>query len=176
MEKEIDSNEQIIIAIEWLKLEQKYEDAIKVIEENLIKYNDDYRLYEELADIYIYTDKFEKSLKAIDFALELNPESATWNYLKGFLSLANEQIEEAIKYLEKSNKLLWNNSEVLRNLWFSYTLIWKQEKWISILKRALFLSPGDELITEDLAMALIGKWDVLEWNVLLRQIEKDKKF
>jgi len=30
-----------------------------------------------LADIYIYTDKFEKSLKAIDFALELNPESAT---------------------------------------------------------------------------------------------------
>jgi len=89
--------------------------------------------------------------------------------------LANEEIEEAIKYLEKSNNLLWNNSEVLRNLWFSYTLIWKQEKWISILKRALFLSPGDELITEDLAMALIGKWDVLEWNVLLRQIEKDKQ-
>ena len=175
MEKEIDSNEQIIVAIEWLKSEQKYEEAIKVIEENLIKYNDDYRLYEELADIYIYTDKFEKSLKAIDFALELNPESATWNYLKGFLHLANEKIEEAIKYLEKSNNLLWNNSEVLRNLWFSYTLIWKQEKWISILKRALFLNPGDELITEDLAMALIGKWDVLEWNVLLRQIEKDKQ-
>jgi len=174
MTNKTDSNKQIIIAIEDLKKEEKYDEAIKIIEDNLIKYNDDYRLYEELADIYIYTQELEKALLAVDFALELNSESATWNYLKGFLSLANEEIENAIKYLEKSNKLLWNNSEVLRNLWFSYSLAWKYEKWISILKRALFISPWDELITEDLAMALIGKWDVLEWNVLLRQIEKNK--
>ena len=172
MKKETDSNREIIIAIEELKLENKYDEAIKIIQENLIKYNDDYRLYEELADIYIYTDKFTEAFNAVDYALELNPKSATWNYLKWFLLLANEEVEEAISYLEKSNKFLWNNSEVLRNLGFAYTLVWKHEKWISILKRALFINPWDYLITEDLAMALIGKWDVLEWNVLLRQIKK----
>jgi Flp pilus assembly protein TadD len=74
--------------------------------------------------------------------------------------------------LEKSNELLGNNSEVLRNLGWAYTLEWKTEKWIIILKRALNLAPGDELITEDLAMALIWAWEVTEWNNLLKKLGK----
>ena len=41
-----------------------------------------------------------------------------------------------------------------------------------ILKRALALSPNDELITEDLAMALIWAWEITEWNNLLKKIWK----
>jgi Tfp pilus assembly protein PilF len=143
-----------------------------LIERNLMNYNWDYRLYEELADIYIYKWELNKALKSIDFALELYSESATWNYLKWFILLSKDKIVEAIWFLEKSNSIMWNNSEVLRNLGWAYTMVWETGKWISILKRALVIAPNDELITEDLAMALIWAWDINEGNSLLKKIWK----
>jgi hypothetical protein len=50
----MDKIRDLILKIEKLKQEQKYKDAINLIEESLVKYNFDYRLYEELADIYLY--------------------------------------------------------------------------------------------------------------------------
>jgi hypothetical protein len=111
-------------------------------------------------------------LKSVNFALNLNKKSATWNYLKWFILLSQDKISDAIKYLELSNKYLWNNSEVLRNLWWAYTMIWNSERWIAILKRALIITPHDDLITEDLAMALIWIWEISEWNGLLKKIWK----
>ena len=168
----MDKIKEIIIQIEKLKVDQKFNDAIKILENSLITYNQDYRLYEELADIYLYKWELEKWLKSIEFSLNLNNESATWNYLKWFILLSQDKIKEAIKYLELSNKFLWNNSEVLRNLWWAYTMIWNSERWITILRRALVLSPNDELITEDLAMALIWIWEINQWNWLLKNIWK----
>lgn len=40
-------------------------------------------------------------------------------------------------------------------------MLGQQERGIIILKRALNISPEDELITEDLAMALIGTGEIL---------------
>lgn len=168
----MDKIKEIILEIEQLKIEQKFSAAVEIIEKNLIIYNWDYRLYEELADIYLYKWELSKALKSADFWLELNKESATWNYLKWFILLSRDKIKESITYLEKSNLLMWNNSEVLRNLWWAYTMIWETDKWITILKRALVIAPNDELITEDLAMALIWIWEVSEWNWLLKKIWK----
>lgn len=168
----MDKIKNIIIEVEKIKEKWNWEKAEKTIEESIVKYHNDYKLYEELADISIYSWNFIKASKAIDFALELNPESATWNYLKWFLLLSKDKFEEALSYLEKSNSLLWNNSEVLRNLWWAYTMNGKTDKWITILKRALNLSPWDKLIKEDLAMALIWKWEIEKWNSILKKIKK----
>jgi len=170
----MDKIKTVILEIENIKSTWNYKDAEKKTTEAIIKYSDDYRLYEELADINLYVWDNKKASKAIDFALELNSESATWNYLKWFSLLSANKIKEAISYLEKSNKLLWNNSEVLRNLGWAYTMIWESEKGISILKRALILAPSDELIKEDLAMALIWSWDIKEWNSILKEVKSTK--
>lgn len=168
----MDKIKEIILQIERLKQEQRFDEAIKIIENSIVIYNSDYRLYEELADIYLYKWELNKWIKSVDFALKLNKESATWNYLKGFILLSQDKINEAIKYLEASNNILWNNSEVLRNLWWAYTMVWDSLRGITILKRALTLSPNDELITEDLAMALIWIWEISQGNELLKQIWK----
>lgn len=168
----MDQIRQIIIEVEQLKSEQKFTKAIEIIQEALVKYNSDYRLYEELADIYLYKWELDKAIKSVDFWLELNPDSATWNYLKWFILLSKDDASNSLKFLEKSNSVIWNNSEVLRNLWWAYTLVWQSEKWISILKRALVIAPNDELITEDLAMALIWIWQISEGNWLLKKIWK----
>jgi len=168
----MDKIKEVVVQVEWLKSEQKFNDAIKLLETSLTRYNSDYRLYEELADIYLYKWELDKWLKSVNFSLSLNKKSATWNYLKWFILLSQDKVTEAIEYLEKSNKLLSNNSEVLRNLWWAYTMIWNSVRWIVILKRALTISPNDELITEDLAMALIWIWEITEWNNLLKKIWK----
>ena len=69
---------------------------------------------------------------------------------------------------------MWNNAEVLRNPGWAYTIIGEHTKGITILKRALNLSPDDELIVEDLAMALIGCGEVQSGNILLEKIGKKK--
>lgn len=168
----MDKIKEIILKIEKLKQEQNFSNARNLVEASIVKYNFDYRLYEELADIYLYKWELDKALKAINFALHLNKSSATWNYLKWFILLSQDKIKEALSFLEKSNKLMWNNSEVLRNLWWAYAISWDSDRGISILRRALEISPNDELITEDLAMALIWIWDFSEWNLLLKKIWK----
>ncbi len=166
--------ERIITKVEKLKKEKNFQNAIKYIEQQLFKYADNYRLYEELADIYLYKWDLKKATKSINFALNLNKNSPTGNYLKWFILLSTDKIKESIKYLEKSNKEMWNNSEVLRNLGWAYTKLWSFERWVSILKRALNISPWDKLIIEDLAMAFISAWKTNRWNILLEQIWKNK--
>lgn len=166
----MDAIKKIIQDIEQLKLEKKYDESISLAETALTRYNSDYRLYEELADIYLFLGKLEKATKAINFALELNSDSATWNYLKWFICLSKNKATDAISYLEKSNSLMMNNSEVLRNLGWAYNMIGQTQKGIMILKRALNISPWDELISEDLAMALIWIWEIEEGNAILEKI------
>jgi hypothetical protein len=50
----MDELRNIILEIEQLKQEQKYKNAVTLVENSLVKYNFDYRLYEELADIYLF--------------------------------------------------------------------------------------------------------------------------
>jgi len=169
----MDQIQEIIRWVEEKKTVKDFEAAISILQKALMKYSDDYRLYEELADIYLYMWDTKKSFWALDFALTLNPKSATGNYLKGFILLGEDKIKEAIEYLEISNKLFGNNAEVLRNLWWAYTMANQHERGITILKRALNISPEDELITEDLAMALIGTGDISWGNKLLRKIGKE---
>jgi tetratricopeptide (TPR) repeat protein len=112
----------IVMEVEKLKANQKFNQAIEILEKSIIEYNDDYRLYEELADIYLFQGELDKALKSINHALSLNKDSATGCYLKGFILLSKDKVADAIKFLEKSNELLGNNSEVLRNLGWAYTL------------------------------------------------------
>lgn len=50
----MDAIKNLIIHIENLKVDQQYEKSISLLEEAIIQYNSDYRLYEEMADIYLY--------------------------------------------------------------------------------------------------------------------------
>jgi len=170
----MDEIRNTILEVETLKANKEFEKAIALLQKMLVKHSDDYRLYEELADIYLYLWNNEKAFAALDFSLTLNSKSATGNYLKWFILLGEDKVEESIVYLEKSNKLFWNNAEVLRNLGWAYTMSNRHERGITILKRALNISPEDELITEDLAMALIGTGDIRGGNKLLKKIWKSQ--
>jgi hypothetical protein len=50
----MDKIRDIIVQIEQLKTEQKFEQCIEILEKMIPSYSNDYRLYEELADVYLY--------------------------------------------------------------------------------------------------------------------------
>jgi len=56
----MDNIKNIVLEVEKLKEKQNFSKAIKLLEENIIKYNSDYRLYEELADIYLFKGDLAK--------------------------------------------------------------------------------------------------------------------
>ena len=69
--------ESVIEMIESLKHENQYEKARDTALQALTKYTDDYRLYEELADIYLFENNLEKAEEVIGYARALHPESGT---------------------------------------------------------------------------------------------------
>jgi tetratricopeptide (TPR) repeat protein len=65
----MDSLQNLIVRIEELKQQKKFDDAVSIIQTSISKYSEDYRLYEELADIFLYRGEFDKAMKAVDFSL-----------------------------------------------------------------------------------------------------------
>jgi hypothetical protein len=72
----------IIENIEQLKSQNRYHDARETALQALSKHTDDYRLYEELADIYLFENNLEKAEEVITYARELHPNSSTGIYLE----------------------------------------------------------------------------------------------
>ena len=73
----MDIVKQNILEIENLKAQDKFDEALIELERIAIKYPDDYRIYEEISDIYMFLGDYKKAIVAVDYALEMNPESAT---------------------------------------------------------------------------------------------------
>lgn len=161
--------------IESLKHYGRYNEAKNKIEKYLSKYTDDYRFYEELADIYLYEWNLDKAEKAMKFAQKLNTDSATGTYLMGYINISKWNYLLWVDLLEKANILFPNNAEILRNLWWGYNMLWQIEKWITLLKRALNLSPEDKLIMEDLWVALIWGWNIEHWEFYLKKAWKENR-
>lgn len=166
---------QYIQEIERLKGAWEYEKAQQIAQKYLSKYTDDYRLYEELADIYLFEWKLNKAENAMKFAQNLNPESATWLYLSWYIHISKWNFKTWVKLLEKANVLFPNNPEILRNLGWGYNMIWEVKKWIIILKRALNISPDDTLIMEDLWVALMWDLQFELWEFYLRKAGREDR-
>lgn len=162
--------ETIIEHIESLKHESRYGEAKETALSALTKHTDDYRLYEELADIYLFERNIEKAEEVISYARELHPESGTGIYLEGFIAVAKGDFDKAIEVLGKANSLLPNNAEVIRNLGWAYVMKGQVERGVILLKRAYALAPDDTTIINDLAIALMASGEESEARVLFEKI------
>lgn len=161
--------------IEQLKNQWLYADAKIKVQNYLLQHTDDYRLYEELADIALYEGDLDQAESSLAIAQRLNPESATGMYLMGFIHISKGNFRLWVELLEKANELFPNNPEILRNLWWWYAMLGNPRKGIAVLKRALNLAPDDTLIMEDLGVTLISEGDIEEWQSMLKRAGKESR-
>ncbi len=155
--------QEIILSIEVAKQENNYPQARTIALEALKDYTDDYRLYEELADIYLFEGNLEKADEVLTIARELHPESGTGMYLDGYIATAKGEFDRAIETLSKANIDMPNNAEILRNLGWAYVMTFNKEentsnlsKGLLLLRRAHILAPDEPMIINDLSVALIA--------------------
>lgn len=162
--------------IENFKTSGQYPEAKKLVDSLLLRYTDDYRLYEELADIYLYQGDLTAAEASMKIAQDLNTDSATGMYLMGYIAVSRGEFERGIELLGRANNNFPNNPEILRNLGWAYTVTGKGDKGIFLLKRALNLAPNDVLIMEDLGVALLSDGrDLDEGEELLRKAGKEHR-
>lgn len=150
------SLEDTIKMIEKLKFQNKHKQALDAVLVSLKTYTDDYRLYEELADIYLYQGNIDKAEEVIGYARELHPDSGTGIFLEGYIATEKGDFDRAIEILTVANKQFPNNPEILRNLGWSYVMTGKVDKGILILRRALTLDPENPHIRQNLASTLLS--------------------
>lgn len=148
--------ESVIESIESLKHENKYIEARDTALQALTKYTDDYRLYEELADIYLFENNLEKAEEVIGYARALHPASGTGTYLEGYIAVARGDFDHAIEVLTRANTIMPNNAEVIRNLGWAYVMKGAVPRGLSLLRRAHHLAPGEMMIVNDLWVALMA--------------------
>ncbi len=148
--------EDIINTIEELKSKSQYTEARETALQALTKYTDDYRIYEELADIYIFEEDLDKAEEVIGYARALHPESGTGAYLEGYISAARGDFEKAIEILSIANGKFPNNAEIIRNLGWSYVMRGDIARGLGFLRRAHVLAPADMMIINDLGVALMA--------------------
>ena len=153
----------LIASIEAAKLTNNYTQAREIALEWLKDHTDDYRLYEELADIHLFEGNLDKADEVLAIARELHPESWTGMYLDWYIATAKGEFDRAIETLSKANLDMPNNAEILRNLGWAYVMTMDQEepsknisKGISLLRRAHILAPDEPMIINDLSVALIA--------------------
>lgn len=170
MQENFDPIIPIIEEIESLKQNNQYKKARELAASSIVKHSDDYRLYEELADICLFDGDIDQADEALSVARELHPESGTGMYLAGYIATAKGQFERAITELTVANNHMPNNAEILRNLGWAHVMQGTVPKWLSLLRRAHTLSPEEPMIINDLAVALMTAWEEAEARTLLKKI------
>lgn len=113
-----------------------------------------------LGEAYLYSDEAHKSIRPLQWALELMHNKETpyhmnqeWeiHYLLGCALSRDGQYKKAMEHLEIANTLDPNNSEILRNLGWIMCHRKQMIAGRAVLFRAITLEPDNALTYNDLA-------------------------
>lgn len=138
------------------KLNGQHNEAIQICESILLQDLEVVEAYEEIGDNYLSMRKFDKAMKALNRAINLDPTSPNAHYLLGFTHSAMSNWSISVDHLETADYLQPNHPEILRCLGWSVFHAGNRKKGLILLERSLTLSPDDPLILCDLAICYLN--------------------
>jgi tetratricopeptide (TPR) repeat protein len=140
---------------EKLKMEGQHEAAIEILEQLVLEDPSLVSALEEIADNELSLERYDRSQRAAERALDLDPESYTAEYILGFLSSQEEDWPSAVRHLQHANYLKANNSEIIRCLGWALFNGNHRTQGIVTLERALNLDRNNPLTLCDLGVAYL---------------------
>jgi len=167
--KQSEFYDQLKIADEQ-KLLGLHDEAIEICESVLVDDLECVEAYEELGDNYLSLREFDKAVKALDRAIELDPFSVNARYLRGFVYSAMSKWDESIEELELADKMEPNHAEILRCLGWSIYHSGKKIQGLSLLERASNLASDDVLILADLGVCFLNNRDFSHAADIFQQV------
>lgn len=130
-------SDKLIEEIENLKKSGNYDEALKMVNNILVRdpSNEDALL--QIADIQFMKWEIWKAEKPIDFILSKGKNDPIWFYVKWVLEMEKTNWTEAKKYLRQALQISdFNNPEIIRCYWLSEYWSWNREKWIEFINKA----------------------------------------
>lgn len=140
---------------EQLKLDEKFLEALVILEELLGEDPENVSALEEVADNELSLNHYDRSEVAAKQAVALDNESYTGHYILGFLRSREERWSEAVTFLQRANALKANNPEILRCLGWALFCEGKRAQGIVTLERSLNLDNESTLTLCDLGIAYL---------------------
>ena len=140
---------------EQLKMEGKFEAALKMLEDLLIEDPENVSALEEIADNELSLENYNRAEAAEAQAVEIDEKSYTGHYILGFLFSQKNQWQVAVDHFQNSNKLKSNNAEILRCLGWSLFNMGRRAQGVVTLERALNLDDTNVLTFCDLGVAYL---------------------
>ncbi len=130
----------------YKKSAQSFYDGLEfVFEDKSLMLN----FYTNLGDVYSFLEEYDKSDKAYDDALKINPDDAyVLNNYAYYLSMRKEKLDRAEKLSKRSNDLVRENASYIDTygwILFQQAKYAESEEW---LVRAVKLAPKRQLILE----------------------------
>lgn len=148
--------EELLKKADDLKLAGEHEEAIQIANRMILMDHEYVEAYEELGDNFLSLREYEKSQKALSFALKLNPNSANALYLLGFLHSSTGDFEQSILTLERADVIQPHHPEILRCLGWSIFHAGDRRRGLVMLERARTIAPNDSLVLCDLAVCYLN--------------------
>lgn len=141
------------------KLMGLHDEAIAICEAILVGDLECSEAFEEIGDNYLSLREFDKAIKALKQAIEINPFSANARYLLGFTYSAMSEWDNSIDELELADQMEPNHPEILRCLGWSIYHAGRKTQGLSILERASNMADDDVLILCDLGVCYLNSRD-----------------
>lgn len=150
------SLDELLKKADDLKLNGQHTEAIDLANQMLLSDPEYVEAYEEIGDNYLSLREFDKSKKALDYALKLNPNSPNALYLLGFLHSSVGDFELSVRTLERADEVQPHHPEILRCLGWSIFHGGDRKKGLIMLERARTIAPTDSLVLCDLAVCYLN--------------------
>jgi len=151
--------QELLSEIDALKSVWKYDDALRKVNNLLVRDPSNQEALFQVADIEYRRGEIGKAEKPIDFLLHNRDKDPMAWYIKWVLEMEKTNRKEAKKYLQKALKLLEiENPEIMRCYGLCEYRSGNREKWINCLQKALEINETDaEVILNLIELSLLEK-------------------
>jgi len=159
---------QIVLdEIEQLKAQWKYDEALKKVNNLLVRNPTNREALYQVADIEYRRWEISKAEKPVDFLMQSNNDDAMSWYIKGVLEMEKTNRWEAKKLFKQAlEKLEWDNPEIMRCYGLCEYRSGNREEGITYLNKSHKVNPLD-------AEVLLN---IIEISILEKDTKNAKKF
>ena len=143
------------MAAEYYERAQKYEDAIKYLDMDLLRFGDDEEVQMHKVTLYLEMNELDKAANVIRQLLAGDPHNGKYYKLLGELYDNNKMPQKATEVYDKARKILPDDPQVQTGLAEHYLKAGDTAAYTSTIKKAMFNPEFDASAQMDIMAAYI---------------------
>ncbi len=166
--------DMVIEKVENLKKQGKFDEALKLINHELMKNPSNEQALMQVVDIEYRRGELDKAGKPVDFLLQQKKDDPMALYIKGVLEMEKNNFFDAKKYFQEAIKLTkFENHEILRCYGLCEYWYGNREKGVQFLEEAWSLNNKDAEVIYNLIEIYLLEFDYRRAKRMIQYYQKN---